>query len=64
MKFQIKIRFSIELRGNSKLSMTSCPPSSDSHVLQSARPRAVALASYIVVDKIIKNTVDFTRKDI
>ena len=28
-KFQIKIRFSIELHGNSKLSMTSCPPSSD-----------------------------------
>ena len=28
MKFQIKIRFSIELHGNSKLSMTSCPPSS------------------------------------
>ena len=28
VKFQIKIRFSIELHGNSKLSMTSCPPSS------------------------------------
>ena len=35
VKFQIKIRFSIELHGNSKLSMTSCPPSSgyvDTHV--------------------------------
>ena len=28
MKFQIEIRFSVELHGNSKLSMTSCPPSS------------------------------------
>ena len=28
VKFQIEIRFSIELHGNSKLSMTSCPPSS------------------------------------
>ena len=28
VKFQIKIRFSIELHGNSKLSMTSCPSSS------------------------------------
>ena len=27
VKFQIKNRFSIELHGNSKLSMTSCPPS-------------------------------------
>ena len=26
VKFQIEIRFSIELYGNSKLSMTSCPP--------------------------------------
>ena len=32
-------------------------------VLQSARPRATALASYTVVDKIINNTVGFTRKD-
>ena len=37
---------------------------SNSPVLQSARPHAVALASYTVVDKIIKNTVGFTRKDI
>ena len=29
-----------------------------------ARPRAVALASYTLVDKIIKNTVGFTSKDI
>ena len=29
VKFQIEIRFSIELHGNSKLSMTSCPPSSE-----------------------------------
>ena len=28
-KFQIEIQFFIELHGNSKLSMTSCPPSSD-----------------------------------
>ena len=28
VKFQMEIRFSIELHGNSKLSMTSCPPSS------------------------------------
>ena len=28
VKFQIEITFSIELHGNSKLSMTSCPPSS------------------------------------
>ena len=28
VKFQIEIRFSIELHENSKLSMTSCPPSS------------------------------------
>ena len=28
VKFQIEIRFSIELHGNSNLSMTSCPPSS------------------------------------
>ena len=27
-------------------------------------PRAVALPSYTVVDKIIENTVGFTRKDI
>ena len=37
---------------------------SDRPVLQSAHPRAVALASYTVVDKIIKNTVGFTRKAI
>ena len=36
----------------------------NSPVLQSARPLAVALASYTGVDKIIKNTVGFTRKDI
>ena len=36
----------------------------NSPVLQSARPRAVALASYTRVDKIIKSTVGFTRKDI
>ena len=36
----------------------------NSPVLQNARPRAVALASYTEVDKIIKNTVGFTRKDI
>ena len=36
----------------------------NSPVLQSARPRAVALASYTGVDKIIKSTVGFTRKDI
>ena len=36
----------------------------NSPVLQSARPRAVALASYTGVDKIIKNTVGFTHKDI
>ena len=29
VKFQIEIRFFIELHGNSNLSMTSCPPSSD-----------------------------------
>ena len=29
VKFQIEIRFFIEMYGNSKLSMTSCPPSSD-----------------------------------
>ena len=29
VKFQMEIRFSIELHGNSKLSMTSCPPSSE-----------------------------------
>ena len=28
LKFQMEIRFSIELHGNSKLSMTTCPPSS------------------------------------
>ena len=28
VKIQIRIRFFIELHGNSKLSMTSCPPSS------------------------------------
>ena len=38
--------------------------SNNSPVLQSARPHAVALASYTGVDKIIKNTVGFTRKDI
>ena len=36
----------------------------NSPVVQSARPRAVALASYTGVDKIIKSTVGFTRKDI
>ena len=36
----------------------------NSPVLQSARPRAVALASYTGVDKIINNTVGFTPKDI
>ena len=36
----------------------------NSPVLQSARPRAVTLASYTGVDKIIKSTVGFTRKDI
>ena len=36
----------------------------NSPVLQSVRPRAVALASYTGVDKIIKSTVGFTRKDI
>ena len=30
VKFQMEIRFSIELHGNSKLSMTSCPPSDSS----------------------------------
>ena len=34
VKFQIEIRFSIELHGNSKLSMTSCPPSSGFVVLE------------------------------
>ena len=38
--------------------------SANSPVLQSARPRAVALASYTGVDKIIKSTVGLTRKDI
>ena len=33
VKFQIEIRFSIELHGNSKLSMTSCPPSSGRDIL-------------------------------
>ena len=33
-------------------------------VLQSMHPHAVALASYTVVNKIIKNTVGFTHKDI
>ena len=33
-------------------------------VSQSARPRAVALASYTKDDKITKNTVGFTHKDI
>ena len=32
VKFQIEIRFSIELHGNSKLSMTSCPPSSANYL--------------------------------
>ena len=36
----------------------------NSPVLQSARPRAVVLASYTGVDKLIKSTVGFTRKDI
>ena len=36
----------------------------NSPVLQSARPRAVVLASYTGVDKIIKSTIGFTRKDI
>ena len=36
----------------------------NSPVLQSARPRAVVFASYTGVDKIIKSTVGFTRKDI
>ena len=39
-------------------------PTGYSPVLQSARPRAVALASYTGVDKIIKSTVGFTREDI
>ena len=36
----------------------------NSLVSQNARPRAVALASYKEDDKITKNTVGFTRKDI
>ena len=32
VKFQIEISFSIELHGNSKLSMTSCPPLSALHM--------------------------------
>ena len=32
--FQIEIRFHIELHGNSKLSMTSCPPSSGFDILE------------------------------
>ena len=31
LKFQIEIRFFIELHGNSKLSMTSCPTTSGDH---------------------------------
>ena len=36
----------------------------NSPVLQNTRPLAVVLASHIVVDKIIENTVGFTCKDI
>ena len=46
------------------VSVFICAILQDSPILQSARPRVVALASYTVVDKIIKNTVGFTRKDI
>ena len=42
--------------------LCQCAPNSP--VLQSAGPHAVALASYTVVDKTIKNTVGFSRKDI
>ena len=46
-----------------KLHKTCLRVKVNSPVLQSARPKAVALASYTIVDKIIKNTVDSTRKD-
>ena len=37
VKFQIEIRFSIELHGNSKLSLTSCPPSSGLRLHRNAK---------------------------
>ena len=43
VKLQIEIRFSIELYGNSKLSMTSCPPSSGFGVLLSRLPESLIL---------------------
>ena len=49
------------------LNLGNCvQPPPRSHVLQWACPRAVAVAvaSVTVVDKIIKNTAGFTRKDI
>ena len=55
VKFHIEIRFSIELHGNSKLSMTSCPSSSDAvHISQTRGPCVatsgkISLVSYLVL---------------
>ena len=55
ISFNLNAIFDLNFKGKLKQIST---------VLQSARPRAVALASYTGVDKIIKSTVGFTRKDI